>query len=621
MKHQLNLIIKGSLSLIVTVCSSAAFAGGGTSVPSNAQESGIPYKVLITEDFSNFTGGSEDTPSKNPVNDSFQFIPDEKTLSPGWQGVEIYEAAGTAYQNAGGMLFTPTLDLSKNGGDFKISFRMKLAPGSPEGYAYVQHYSVSSQYSVKLTEEWQTIEYYFDCGVSNDYLAIRAIDIANSSSSKVKAFIDDIVIEIPDPAISTPANVTYDDFDGRSFTAFWNYVKGADCYDVCLFTMDPSGNRKYIEKDLRVSGLEQHFEGLDENWNGYYFTVRASAGGQFSPYSSPQLIEGLPAPEIIDTNYFSDYDFTASWKPVDGAVNYEIRTYYEHTPVDDERFYLVDTDFSFVDPANAPQNIDAGFEELPGWFFGAAEFQEGYIGVQGAFSYIGYAAQIESPILDLTPSGGKISVSFKVKNDDVRTGVGVGLFARSRGDYELVDNLEESDITKNWRTISGSLSKGTDRCILAILPTRSGNIYVDDLKVYMNVKQGQSVSKLASFGATAKTKATVKNLQCPAGDNIYYTIRAVGVNSTKDRYIYSQESPRIPVHLLSTPEISAANGLQIDLHNSNADIINPNRENVRIYDVNGNLYVESDSEMILFSPANHGIFIVKSGDTVKKFAL
>lgn len=581
----------------------------------------VPYKTLIYEDFSKFTAGSESAPSSNPVNDNLQTIPDTKTLSPGWQGKEIYEAGGMAYQGAGGVLFTPDIDLSKNGGEFRVSFRMKLAPGSKSGVAYVQHQRISSQYTVRLTEQWQTVTYSFTGGVSNDYVAIRAVDPANASASTVKAFIDDVKVEIPDPSVATPTGVAYDDFDGKSFSLFWNKVAGADRYELILYTVDNKGVRHYVDGNFSTTSTEYRFEGLAENWNGYVVSVRAVSGNEVSPYSAPLAVEGIAAPATCSYTYVDASEFRASWESVSDAFSYEVRTYYEHTPANDGRFYIADTQFDFVRAADQPSEVDAAFAEMPGWFFGAAEFQDGYIGVQGAFSLLGYAAQIESPLLDLTATGGKVSVSLRVKNDDVRTGVVIALFVRDRGDYRVADEMVVSDLTKNWRTVTASLTGGTDKCILAILPTASGNLYVDDLKVYQNVKSGMTVSRLAAFGVTKSTVLDVKGLACPEGDRLCYSVRTVGKNSAGTQYIYSPESARTYVYDPAGVDAVTTGVAAVTVSGGTVYVDNADGEDICVFSITGQCVARSADRMFEFTPASQGVYIVRVGRNVRKVVI
>lgn len=597
-------------TLFVSALIACIFASG-------AQAADMKYKEILREDFSLFTLGSEEKPSSNPVNDALQYIPESKTHTPGWQGVEIYQAGGCAYQGAGGRLFTPDINLSRNGGTFRVSFRMKLAAGSPEGYVNVIHNSsVESIYGEKLTEEWKTYTFEMGNGMAADYLCIRGVDKASPGSSQVKVLLDDVVVEIPDPDISSPASLSYGNFDGSSFTAVWSGVAGAEKYELQLYYSGSDGGRVDVEGDFTTASNSYTFSGLEEKWNDYYVSVRAIAGDKVSPWSAPVLIEGLKAPVIREESKVTSSGFRTSWEPVENAYQYELMTYYCHKAGGDEQFYHADTDFSFVRAKDDGSSIDYGFSQMPGWFFGAAELQDGFIGIQGAFAYLGYAAQIESPALDLASSGGKISVELKAKNDDIRTGLAVALYNPFNGDYELADS-QEFELSKNWYTVRASLTGGTDGSILALIPTRSGNVYIDDLKVWQNIKTGVEARRLADKTVTQMDRAEISNLDCPEGDYTGYKVRAVGISADKTRWIYSNytglrypggqsgiESPAAP----RDKPLVKINGL---------NIVVAGIGNVNVYDPAGRMIISAPCNTTIQLPAA-GIYIVRTGAGVSK---
>lgn len=614
------------LFLLMAASGVMAGAGNGTlpGLAAPAAEEPENYRELLWEDFSKFTAGSEERPSANTVNDALQAIPDSKTITPGWQGVEIYQAGGMAYQGIDGRLFTPNIDLSRNGGAFRISFRMKLAPGSPEGWANVVHANISSQASVKLTEEWQTVTYNFTGGIKGDYLAIRAVDINNVTASKVKAFIDDIVVEVPAPAVESPDGLTYDDFNGTGFTAFWNEAPGCDGYALRLYTVDALGNEKEVPGDFTTEVNSFVFSGLPENWNGYRLQVRAFLGGKASPWSSPVVIEGIRPPVTLASEPNATGDgFVAHWEPVEGAYSYELRTFAEHTQAEDGPFYLADTDFSFVSKRDTGNETDVAFDEMPGWFFGCADLQDGYIGVQGAFAYLGYAAQIESPRLDLTSSGGKISVEFHACNDDARTGLAVALFVKGKGGYTLVDEHRVDELSKNWFTVRASLQGGSANSILAIIPTRSGNIYVDDLKVWQNVKAGVAARRLASMAVTKGTSAEIK-VKAPEGDALCYSLRTVAPSSDKSRWLYSPDTELVyPFGRTAVHEVSASSAPRIEVSGRMVTVSSAQNSTVRVFDLTGRQVVSavtSDGEAVIELPSQ-GIYIVSVGAVCRKVAV
>ena len=585
----------------------------------SAADSDMVYKELLREDFSLFTAGSEERPSANPVCDNLQYIPESKTLTPGWQGVEIYQAGGMAYQSQGGRLFTPDIDLSQNGGTFRVSFRIKLAPGSPDGYANVVHANVGNHLGAKLSEEWQTVVFELSGGMRDDYLCIRGISSTSPDQSKVKVFIDDIVVEVPAPDVETPKSISYGDFDGTSFTAYWRPIESAEKYELQLFTYGRNKEPEYVAGSFVTTSNSYHFSDLEEEWSAYYLQVRAVAGEKKSPWSSPLLIEGIATPSLKEETMIRGNNFTASWEPVEGAYKYEFNAYFCHKATADEQFYHVDTDFSFVKAVDLGSQIDVGFEELPGWFFGAAELQDGCVGIQGAFAYLGYAAQIESPALNLSSSGGKLSVEFKAKNDDSRTGVAVALYNPQNGDFTMADSYE-TELSKNWYTVKASLEGGIDGSILAIIPTRSGNVYIDDLKVWQNIKADAIGLRMAMTKSTADSYISVTGLKCPASDFIGYNVRAVGVSADQTRWLYSAYTPmRYPMGASSIHDIVNEDG-RCEISISGLTINVDGDGIFEVYDMMGRKVASSHcGEQVTLPHA--GIYVVRSGNCTSKISV
>ena len=83
----------------------------------------VQVNVLLSEDFSKFTAGSEEAPDGTDV--MLLENVDDYFNAPGWDGVEVYQAGGKAYLGLGvdskgepnpGYLMTPNVDLTQNQG-------------------------------------------------------------------------------------------------------------------------------------------------------------------------------------------------------------------------------------------------------------------------------------------------------------------------------------------------------------------------------------------------------------------------------------------------------------------------------------------------------------------------
>ena len=74
----------------------------------------ITLTTILTEDFSKFTAGSEETPDATRLEDTETgIISDEYFNTPGWMGFEVYQAGGCAFLDLNGetgMLITPFIN-------------------------------------------------------------------------------------------------------------------------------------------------------------------------------------------------------------------------------------------------------------------------------------------------------------------------------------------------------------------------------------------------------------------------------------------------------------------------------------------------------------------------------
>ncbi len=189
----------------------------------------ITTTSILSEDFSKFTAGSEDTPDTTPLdNIEDGTISDEYFNTPGWLGFEVYQAGGCAFLDVNGetgMLITPMVNTE---GNVTIKCRAKSVAAEGDYFCY----NLLNEYSEPLTieytyipgNEWVDVE-FAATGLENSYVILFAMYDA--------VFIDDIEIvkhNIPAPTLLPETNIT-----SNGFTANWNAVEGVDEYYFLLF--------------------------------------------------------------------------------------------------------------------------------------------------------------------------------------------------------------------------------------------------------------------------------------------------------------------------------------------------------------------------------------------------
>lgn len=204
--------------------------------------------VVIDEDFSGFTDGTEDNPSTATILDDMGNFVNKSALKPysealsykQWGGAGIFSAGGCLAITNGMFLNTPAGDMS---GEVTLTFRARLskAGGSTTLNALkLMFLSRSSilDYEVKfydLTDEWQTFTYTSTLGQFEH----SGFQFYSMYASNI-ILVDDIRLEqtrtsIPAPKVHEAENMT-----DTSFKAVWNKSIEADHYLLSVFTKNES---------------------------------------------------------------------------------------------------------------------------------------------------------------------------------------------------------------------------------------------------------------------------------------------------------------------------------------------------------------------------------------------
>ncbi len=228
-------------------------------------------QVLLEEDFSKFTAGSEATPDATNVTDATTgYIADELTNTPGWSGDGVFQAGGCAYigivdegtdNEDTGFLNTSTFDGSGNGGYIVVTFRARVAEeGATDAVEFVSideddinesdpMSGVVDYKQVAITDQWAEYEVELKSGAANASIQLYAY--------QSPIYIDDIKvaqtikIDVPAPEALAATNVT-----PTSFTANWSAVEGATSYMLTVFSF------KTIKSDVEEATVTEGFDGI-----------------------------------------------------------------------------------------------------------------------------------------------------------------------------------------------------------------------------------------------------------------------------------------------------------------------------------------------------------------------
>lgn len=193
---------------------------------------GAQTKIILSEDFSKFTAGTEEAPDTVAINsndDYFQSPGYFQTSGWRWWG-DLYQAGGIALLKKSTSLSTPEIDLD---GYFEIKMRVKrVSPGKEWlDLGWDMPYAGASG-SVEISDEWSEVKLSdigWSGGLSKIYFSARNSDILID-------WIEVSLTSLSQPQLQAESNLKYD-----GFTASWNPVVGADEYIISGYAQKTVG--------------------------------------------------------------------------------------------------------------------------------------------------------------------------------------------------------------------------------------------------------------------------------------------------------------------------------------------------------------------------------------------
>ena len=247
-----------------------------------AQADAEESRTIISEDFSGFAAGSEETPdSVNIANLRTGVIDSKYTAVPGWTGAAVYQTGGICailtgkysgddgpYEDTG-FLRTPMGDYA---GAVTVSFRARLlaADATSDVMAVILNSPAGrlEARTVDVTPQWQNFSLEFKEGLFSDCLF-------EISMLKEKVLIDDMVITSVQTSIPAPVALSASDFSADGFTANWAPTAEAESYAVTLYERDSRKATSIVDFEslnLTEDGKQIVSEnsGLPEGWTFAY---------------------------------------------------------------------------------------------------------------------------------------------------------------------------------------------------------------------------------------------------------------------------------------------------------------------------------------------------------------
>ena len=442
--------------------------------------------LVLEQNFDVFTEGSESEPASTDIASTPSSYNSKLKSTIDWTGYKVYEAGGALKIGDGGNIETPYLNLSTDGGIYKITMRVKSLSD------YGGQMIISKSYSTV-----ETLSFYDD-----EWHEIEVIATGGSNYNKLKfmpslaadgILIDDVKV-VTGKFMVSPTAYQPTTANGTSFLARWKQVTGATEYILNVYSKNGE-NKDFLLENENVGNVTQYtVNGLTEGVT-YYYTVSASDGSVVSKPSNEieviEVITSVTTPVANNATNVTETGFTASWNAVDKAAFYEVTLTKIGRTKAPTLVEIMSEDFSKITsgtltlPEYKTNYMHYPLDEYthsPGWNGENLLLAEGYMGL----STYSEEAYLISPALDLTNDEGRLTVKIKMgaidytgsfiadKNVTVRLYNGNSTEAEESEVITLTDELKEYEV---------SFTKGTEESYVEIGWEYSEKLWIDNIAI------------------------------------------------------------------------------------------------------------------------------------------
>lgn len=292
-----------------------------------------------------------------------------------------------------------------------------------------------------------------------------------------------------------------------------------------------------------------------------------------TPLATPKV---LPATDITQTAY------TANWSAVASAEGYLLYPRTIHIADGLEPFWLIHTDFDKITEGTVDNPIPPtymvysldDYVDQPGWLARLPLMAGGSLGLTNRYLKEYGNSLLQSPTLNLSNEGGKVSVRLRYLAQDV------DMFQVSM--YQLLPNgnvslratkmLYTNEEYNVWKDEEFTLGGGTSSSLIVILlpETTQGTIYLDNLDMWQTPEKGERYSIPGATITATENSARVETPEAGEEDSRSYSVKAyriVGgssmVSGESNSIVVGADSDEIPEHL-DTPQTGevSVNGSQ-----------------------------------------------------------
>lgn len=418
-------------------------------------------ELVMHEDFSLLTAGSEDEPAKNVDLTLKEYkypwwnFDSCYTQIPHWGVGGEYPAVACP---AGGCLYmeavnngdmkapnqahvnTTLVDVSKYDGTAVLEFRARTKnAGETYDYLWVEmaetnnmgptwHMPEEAVLVSAIPSEWTTYRLiYRDCGPTTLFNLVAYMG--------GNVYLDDIKVYQLKPYLYRPEARAHSEYKGVSFVANWSTVEGATGYLLSVYHDVPSSDpnapfgsteKEYILTDVKVTDNKYTVSDL-ESGETYYYTVKAiDDNGHTSLESFPCRVYDLEVPVMGEADILNGWTYTANWSEVPAADVYNYFAYDKREAEADGLFVVTDEDFTGICDL---EGNETGFTIESPWtntydvYYSRELKQQGWKATHAcpytdflcldAFWYeqAGSQAGLTSPEFDFSKDGGKFTLT------------------------------------------------------------------------------------------------------------------------------------------------------------------------------------------------------------------
>lgn len=633
--------------------------------PRLVPDDGREYAVVLEEDFSLVTAGSEHDPAPDFINNEYNMIPSSYTHTPGWGGRAVMAAGGAVClgyctdpytgTTMTGQLETPELDLHRDQGKAYMSFRAKLLASEQFDMITVRWVAETDMLPISGEEmtfpvnglQWTEINAELTDCPSNAVIQIFA--------DEFELLVDDVKIEQYKAEIEAPTALKWTDYKGDSFTANWTEVPDADHYVFNCFYIRREGSEdqlpdyKYVARDVNVTGTSYHLSGLNRDRVYYYYVRAVSATGAKSEESQLVEVMDLTVPENVRVSEVTADGFLAQWDPVYNAEGYGFQVILDHTAPEAETYDLLNESFDALvndGSVGAPAVNTIGLYDMDSfgmtranWVMYEGGVINGGIALHNYVSSYGeqYYGELVSPVMTIGQSTGAITIEadFATLTPGVRPYIQIAVPGVVDGQTTWVlgaGGEVKTTIGKEWTHVELTYRVKPGLVRFSIGCTDGGWLYMDNLRIAVDLPENAVQRSLYKYDEI-KDGLDAPEYYCPTSDR-----------QRGDHFLFSLMAARqrpgsymIPVYVLSdwteifdvpddpewgaieSPEVAAGEALSVSIGQGGVlNIVNPAASDVVVADMAGRTVGRTSASEASLRVAP-GVYVVSAigGKTVK----